>query len=136
MYMINTLWDDRNHVFGVPIGTSKYALSKHRLHMESGFLTRTFKRNIAQRITGCGTVTIRLNHKNYTEFVFKNVYAPLEVAELIHQQTANVQQKHIDRVRCCYTEHPFAVAEILLDNPELEEDEYHQMFAHLCDAYR
>jgi hypothetical protein len=105
--MIESIWQDRNRVCGLPIGMSEYVLSKNRLHLTQGFLIRTVDevnlrcvqgitvtRSLSQRLCGCGTVIVRLRNSPHEQFIFRNIKCPLEVAELIHQHSETAKDRY------------------------------------------
>ena len=82
----------------MPISFTSYSISDDRLFRESGFLNRTYEevllyrirdisltRTLGQRLLGVGTIIIHSSDKSSSTLEIRNVKAPRQVKELIHQ---------------------------------------------------
>jgi len=125
--MANTdyLWKDRRRRLGLPLSFTKYALSEDRLFLETGLLSTNCEeiilyrvRDISlsislwQRIFGVGTVKILSSDKSRPQLELKNIKAPRETKELIHQAVEDMKLSR--RMR---------TSEIMLDDCDHEDIE-------------
>ena len=98
MTKLNYIWADRKRILGMPITFTRYALSDDRLFLETGLLNtkcdeillyrvRDISLSISlwQRIFGVGTVTISSSDKTLPVLELKNVKAPRDTKETIHE---------------------------------------------------
>lgn len=98
MAKLNYIWADRKRILGMPITFTRYALSDDRLFLETGLLStkcdeillyrvRDISLSISlwQRIFGVGTVTISSSDKTLPVLELKNVKAPRDTKETIHE---------------------------------------------------
>ncbi len=98
MAKLNYIWADRKRILGMPITFTRYALSDDRLFLETGLLNtkcdeillyrvRDISLSISlwQRIFGVGTVTISSSDKTLPVLELKNVKAPRDTKETIHE---------------------------------------------------
>lgn len=101
------IWTDRKRFLGMPLSFTRYALSEDRLFFSVGFFSVndeeillyrirdiSVKRTLWQRIFGMGTVTISSSDKSTPMLLLKNIKAPLDVKELLHE---NVEEAKIRR---------------------------------------
>ena len=101
---IDTIWEDRKRILGMPISMTKYYLSEDRLFVSMGFLNIKddevllyrvrdidTQRSLWQRIFGVGTVTVMSSDKTMPTLVLKNIKDPLMVKELIHNQVEEMK---------------------------------------------
>ena len=101
---IETIWNDRKRILGMPLSFTKYSVSKDRLFLQKGFLSIKFeeillyrisdislKMNLWQRIFGVGTVLVHSSDKTTPHFEIKNVRHPVDVKELLHSQVEEMK---------------------------------------------
>lgn len=95
--MTEILWKDRKRIFcGLPWTFTRYSLTKEKLIIDTGFLSRkeeevrlyrvldmTLKRGLVQRIFGMGTIHCCTADKTSPEFDIKNIKNPAEVRNLL-----------------------------------------------------
>lgn len=95
--MAEILWKDRKRIFcGLPWTFTRYSLTKEKLIIDTGFLSRkeeevrlyrvldmTLKRGLVQRIFGMGTIHCCTADKTAPEFDIKNIKKPAEVRNLL-----------------------------------------------------
>ena len=95
--MTEILWKDRKRIFcGLPWTFTRYSLTKEKLIIDTGFLSRkeeevrlsrlldmTLKRGFVQRIFGMGTIHCCTADKTSPEFDIKNIKNPAEVRNLL-----------------------------------------------------
>ncbi|MCM1498259.1 MAG: PH domain-containing protein [Clostridium sp.] len=93
------IWSDRKRtLFGLPLSFTKYALTKERLFIETGFLNKTedevrlyrimdisLSRSFAQRIFGVGTIHCCSADKTMKDFDIISVKHPKEVKEQLSE---------------------------------------------------
>ena len=104
---VEYLWNDRRRRLGMPLSFTRYALSRDRLFLQTGLVNAKFEevllyrvRDISlrislwQRIFGVGTITVQSSDKTMPSMELRNIKAPQEVKELIHQ---TVEQLKIER---------------------------------------
>ena len=95
---VEYLWNDRRRRLGMPLSFTRYALSRDRLFLQTGLVNAKFEevllyrvRDISlrislwQRIFGVGTITVQSSDKTMPSMELRNIKAPQEVKELIHQ---------------------------------------------------
>lgn len=98
MAKLNYIWSDRKRILGMPITFTRYALSEDRLFLETGFLNTKCEEillyrvrdislsiKLGQRIFGVGTITIQSSDSTRPQLELKNVKAPRDTKETIHQ---------------------------------------------------
>ena len=106
MKPIEYLWRDRKRFLGLPLSFTRYSLSEDRLFCETGFLNiksdevllyrvrdLQLTMRLTQRIFGVGTVCVISSDKNVPHLDLKNVKAPRDVKELIHQNVEAAKDK-------------------------------------------
>ena len=95
--MAEIMWKDRKRIFcGLPWTFTKYSLTREKLLIETGILSRneeevrlyrvldmTLKRGIIQRIFGLGTIHCCTADKTAPEFDIKNIKRSAEVKNLL-----------------------------------------------------
>lgn len=104
---IETIWEDRKRILGMPISFTKYYLSEDRLFVQHGFFNMHMEEvvlyrvtdisvrvTLGQRIFGLGTVLIHSSDKTTPHLEIRNIREPLMVKELIHQ---HVEQMKLQR---------------------------------------
>ena len=95
---INTIWEDRKRILGMPISVTKYYLSEDRLFVQKGLLNMKIEETLLYRVTdisvrvglfqrifGVGTIIIHSSDKSTPHVDLVNVKEPLVVKELIHK---------------------------------------------------
>lgn len=95
---IEYIWSDRKRILGLPITFTRYSLSRDRLFMETGLLNThceeillyrvrdiSLSISLGQRIFGVGTITIVSSDKTMPILELKNVKAPRDTKEQIHE---------------------------------------------------
>ena len=95
---VETLWEDRKRILGMPLTFTKYFLSNDRLFMQTGMLNMNMEEvllyrvsdigvhvSLWQRLFGVGTIVIHSSDKSAPHLELKNVRNPLVVKEMIHQ---------------------------------------------------
>ena len=105
------LWKDRKRYFGMPISSTRYALSEDRLFISVGLLSIKddevllyrvrdidTSRTLWQRIFGVGTVTVMSSDKSMPNLVLKNIKDPVRIKELIHEQVEEMKIRRRVRV--------------------------------------
>lgn len=125
MAKIDYIWSDRKRILGMPITFTRYFLSDDRLFLETGLLNTKCEEillyrvrdislsiTLGQRLFGVGTITIQSSDKTRPTLEIRNVKAPRDTKETIHQ--AVEEMKLSRRMR---------VGEILGDNDPRDDDE-------------
>lgn len=93
------IWSDRKRtLFGLPLSFTKYALSKERLFIETGFFNKnedevrlyrimdiSLSRSFAQRIFGVGTIHCCSADKTMKDFDIVSIKHPKEVKEQLSE---------------------------------------------------
>ena len=118
------IWKDRKRFMGMPLRFTRYAIGEDRLFLSVGFLNLkdeelllyrvrdiTTSRSLWQRIFGMGTVTVHSSDKTTPALVLKNIKAPMDVKELLHQQ---VEQAKLQR--------RMRLGEIIADGTDQDDD--------------
>ena len=95
---IDTIWEDRKRILGMPISFTKYYLSEDRLFVQTGLLSMKIEETLLYRVTdisarvglfqrifGVGTIVIHSSDKSTPHIALVNVKEPLVVKELIHK---------------------------------------------------
>ena len=95
---VETIWQDRKRVLGMPLTFTKYFLSEDRLFLQTGVLNMKMEEvllyrvsdigvhvSLGQRIFGVGTIIIHSSDKSTPHIDLVNVKEPLVVKELIHR---------------------------------------------------
>lgn len=95
---IETIWEDRRRILGMPISFTKYYLSEDRLFVQTGLVNMRIEETLLYRVTdisarvglfqrifGVGTITVHSSDKTTPHIDLVNVKEPLVVKELIHQ---------------------------------------------------
>ncbi|MDE6625326.1 MAG: PH domain-containing protein [Lachnospiraceae bacterium] len=93
------IWSDRKRtLFGLPLSFTKYALSKERLFIETGFFNKkedevrlyrimdiSLSRSFGQRIFGVGTIHCCSADKTMKDFDIISIKHPKEVKEQLSE---------------------------------------------------
>lgn len=116
---VETIWEDRKHILGMPLSTTKYFLSEDRLFVQTGLLNMKMEETLLyrisdisvrvtlfQRLFGVGTIIIHSSDKTTPHIDLVNVKEPLVVKELIH--------KHVEAMKVSRN---IRVSEFLDDGP-------------------
>ena len=116
---IDTIWEDRKRILGMPISMTKYYLSEDRLFVQTGLISMKIEETLLyrvsdisvrvglfQRIFGVGTIIIHSSDKSAPHVDLVNVKEPLVVKELIH--------KHVETMKVSRN---IRVSEFLDDGP-------------------
>ena len=116
---VETIWQDRKRVLGMPLTFTKYFLSEDRLFLQTGVLNMKMDEvllyrvsdigvhvSLGQRIFGVGTIIIHSSDKSTPHIDLVNVKEPLVVKELIH--------KHVEAMKVSRN---IRVSEFLDDGP-------------------
>ena len=98
------LWKDRKRFLGMPLSFTRYALSDDRLFLSVGFFSVkdeeillyrirdiSTKRTLWQKLFGVGTVTVVSSDKTMPTLELKNIKAPLDFKELLHEQVEEMK---------------------------------------------
>lgn len=101
---INYLWRDRKRHLGLPLSFTKYAFSKDRLFVETGFFSIrqeeillyrvrdiSLRMTLWQRIFGVGTICVMSSDQTAPEQHLENVRHPGEVKELLHNTVEKIK---------------------------------------------
>ena len=101
---LNFIWKDRKRILGMPISFTKYAINEDRLFVEKGLLNTNQEEvilyrvrdislhiSLFQRIFGVGSVIVQSSDRSTPVLTLKNVKAPREVKEMLHQQVEKVK---------------------------------------------
>lgn len=95
--MVDLVWKDRKRIiFGLPWTFTKYALSKDRLFITTGFFSikedevrlyrimdLSLQRKLWQRMFGLGTIACCSADRTLKDFEIKNIKKPQEVKEML-----------------------------------------------------
>lgn len=108
---IEYIWSDRKRFWGMPLSFTRYALSRDRLFLETGLLNTKCEEillyrvrdislsiSLGQRIFGVGTVTIQSSDKTMPLLELKNIKAPRDTKELIHEAVEEMKLSRRMRV--------------------------------------
>ena len=100
------IWSDRKRYLGMPLSFTRYAISEDRLFLSIGFFSVkdeevllyrirdiSVTRTLWQRIFGVGSITISSSDKTTPTLTLKNIKAPLDVKELLHENVEEVKIK-------------------------------------------
>lgn len=111
MAKLNYIWSDRKRILGMPITFTRYALSEDRLFLETGFLNTKCEEillyrvrdislsiKLGQRIFGVGTITIQSSDSTRPQLELKNIKAPRDTKETIHQAVEEMKLSRRMRV--------------------------------------
>ena len=122
---IDTIWEDRKRILGMPISMTKYYLSEDRLFVQTGLISMKIEETLLyrvsdisvrvglfQRIFGVGTIIIHSSDKSTPHIDLVNV------KELIHKHVEVMKVSRNIRVSeflddgptapdpCAHKEHP------------------------------
>ena len=107
---IDTIWEDRKRILGMPISFTKYYLSEDRLFVQTGLLSMKIEETLLYRVTDIsarvGTIVVHSSDKSTPHIALVNVKEPLVVKELIH--------KHVEQMKVSRN---IRVSEFLDDGP-------------------
>ena len=106
---IDTIWEDRKRILGMPISMTKYYLSEDRLFVQTGLISMKIEETLLYRVSdifGVGTIIIHSSDKSTPHIDLVNVKEPLVVKELIH--------KHVEVMKVSRN---IRVSEFLDDGP-------------------
>lgn len=105
--MKDCIWKDRRRYLGLPISFTRYSYSESRLFIEKGFFTTVNEelnlfrvrdirvtRTLADKIFGCGTVTLFSSDKSDPRLDLRSIKRPIEVKEQLVQLVADERKKH------------------------------------------
>lgn len=108
---VETIWEDRKRILGMPISFTKYYLSADRLFVQHGFFNMHMEEVVLYRVTdisvrvtlgqrmfGLGTVLIHSSDKSTPHLEIRNIREPLMVKELIHKHVEEMKQQRGVRV--------------------------------------
>ncbi len=108
---IEYIWSDRKRILGMPITFTRYSLSDDRLFLETGLLNTKCEEillyrvrdislsiTLGQRIFGVGTITIQSSDQTLPTLEIKNVKAPRDTKELIHEAVEEMKRSRRMRV--------------------------------------
>lgn len=111
MASIEYIWADRKRFLGMPLSFTRYALNEDRLFLETGLLNTRCEEillyrvrdislsiTLGQRIFGVGTITIQSSDRTLPVLELKNIKAPRETKELIHQAVEEMKLSRRMRV--------------------------------------
>lgn len=104
---IETLWEDRKRILGMPISFTRYYLSEDRLFVQTGLFSMRMEETLLYRVTdisarvglfqrifGVGTIIVHSSDKTTPHIDLVNVKEPLVVKEMIHK---HVEQMKLSR---------------------------------------
>ncbi len=126
---VEYIWKDRKRtIFGLPLSFTVYKLTKDKLLIESGFLSKkeeeirlyrimdlTLNRPIGQRIFGVGTIHCCTGDKSTPEFDIVKIKKPSEIKNLISDMVEEEREKKRVSAR-----------EFMLENEDCDIDETHE----------
>lgn len=108
---IEYIWSDRKRILGMPITFTRYSLSDDRLFLETGLLNTKCEEillyrvrdislsiTLGQRLFGVGTITIQSSDQTLPTLEIKNVKAPRDTKELIHEAVEEMKRSRRMRV--------------------------------------
>ncbi len=108
---IEYIWSDRKRILGAPLSFTRYALSRDRLFLENGLLNTKCEEillyrvrdislsiSLGQRIFGVGTVTVYSSDKSMPVLELKNIKAPRDTKEIIHEAVEEMKLSRRMRV--------------------------------------
>ena len=104
---VEYIWKDRKRtIFGLPLSFTVYKLTKDKLLIESGFLSKkeeeirlyrimdlTLNRPIGQRIFGVGTIHCCTADKSTPEFDIQKIKKPSEIKNLLSDMVEEEREK-------------------------------------------
>ena len=101
---VETIWEDRKRILGMPISFTRYYLSADRLFLQTGLLNMkmeevllyrisdiSVKVSLGQRLYGVGTIVVHSSDKSMPHLELKNVKNPLVVKEMIHKNVEDMK---------------------------------------------
>ncbi len=128
---IDTIWEDRKRILGMPISMTKYYLSEDRLFVQTGLISMKIEETLLyrvsdisvrvglfQRIFGVGTIIIHSSDKSTPHIELANGKEPLAGKALIHNHLEAMNVRRNIRVTdflqdgppapdpCAHKEHP------------------------------
>ena len=102
---VETIWQDRKRVLGMPLTFTKYFLSEDRLFLQTGVLNMKMEEvllyrvsdigvhvSLGQRIFGVGTVCVHSSDKTEPHLELLSIKSPREVKELIYRQVEKTKE--------------------------------------------
>ena len=108
---VETIWNDRKRILGMPISFTRYYLSEDRLFMQTGALTMKVEEvllyritdisvrvGLFQRIFGVGTILVHSADKTMPHLELRNVKDPLVIKEMIHKNVEEMKTRRGIRV--------------------------------------
>ncbi|MBR6562772.1 MAG: PH domain-containing protein [Clostridia bacterium] len=107
MSEIEYIWKDRKRtIFGLPLSFTVYKLTKEKLLIESGFLSKkeeevrlyrimdlTLNRPFGQRIFGVGTIHCCTGDKSTPEFNIEKIKNPSEIKNMLSDMVESERQR-------------------------------------------
>lgn len=101
--MADVVWKDRKRtLFGLPWSFTRYCLTKDKLLIDTGFLSRkeeeirlyrildiTLKRPLNQRVWGLGTIVLNTADKSTPVFTIRRVKKAKEIKEMLSDMVEN-----------------------------------------------
>lgn len=126
---VEYIWKDRKRtIFGLPLSFTVYKLTKDKLLIESGFLSKkeeeirlyrimdlTLNRPLGQRIFGVGTIHCCTGDKSTPEFDIEKIKKPSEIKNLISDMVEEEREKKRVSAR-----------EFMLENEDCDIDDIHE----------
>lgn len=96
------VWKDRKHFMWFPFSFTKYELTEDRLYSQTGFLNTHYdelllyrvldiclERNLAQKLFGTGTITLKVKADSESIIRLENIKSPLivkrELSDLVEE---------------------------------------------------
>ena len=127
---VETVWEDRKRILGMPISFTKYYLSVDRLFMQTGLFNMKMEEvllyrisdisvrvSLFQRIFNVGTIIIHSSDKSMPHLELKNVKNPLVVKENIHNYVEEMKISRGVRVNEFLDDGPSGVCAFENDQP-------------------
>lgn len=104
----NYIWSDRKRtLFGLPWSFTRYALTKDKLIIDTGFLSRTedevrlyrilditLHRSFFERLVGVGTIHCCSGDKSQGDFDIKHIKKPREVKDMLSDMVEAERDAH------------------------------------------
>lgn len=127
---VETIWEDRKRILGMPISFTRYYLSADRLFLQTGLINMkmeevllyrisdiSVKVSLGQRLYGVGTIVVHSSDKSMPHLELKNVKNPLVVKEMIHKNVEDMKVQRGVRVSEFLDDGPSGVCRYDHDDP-------------------
>ena len=99
---IDTIWEDRKRILGVPISFTKYYLSEDRLFVQTGLFSMKIEETLLYRVTD---ISVRVG-------LFQRIFGVGTI--IVHSSDKELIHKHVEEMKVSRS---IRVSEFLDDGP-------------------